>query len=884
MLLDNSLYQDAVNQPQQPGNTNSFLANLKNKIPKLNIKFLSLALVLLAVPVTVFMAMQQQEIRQRASGPETPSAVLKTIPTRGYIIKLKASSLPLGKASSPLQNESIKNQLTSDREAFKSQILKTLNKKGFVSIRGENEKIIQDPNDEKINIIGEYSNVFNGIALDITDAQAQMIKNSPMVDKIYKNYQVKNTLYQSVPLIKAPGVWEQKDALGRLITGQGEKIAIIDTGVDYTHPSLGGTNITERQFTKVSNISNPLNWDSMTFQLNDNRLAYVKGLDKISIYDFKTKKVQQIALKTNQFINNSQLQVMRIEGNNIVYYANNSKSGGLFLYNISTGNHKKIADLIYRKSNWAYVGLFTISNGYVYFTKAVNENPIGQQSFKLIRYKISSGEKTTVATNVNDGVFFKSGNSIAYQTPPSSETVCDPQNIILQNITTGEKKTVSSQNSGFLQDYNNGKLLYFPPCNADDFGKSLYLYDLSTNTEKKISYTKDITGKDVSPQSSLFVQYISLYAAKIGDGVVFFNKNMFDTAGKLIAYDYVKDRYVQITLKTTMGSSIAVEGKKVCFFKNSNLQFYCHDYDPNYSYPLPDHIFNSKVVDGFNFLTGEKDPLDDEGHGTHVAAIAAGNGNLKGVAPDAEIVAYKVLGADGFGYVDDVLLAIDKSIETRLDADPLNDIDVINLSLGVDCYPGYSEDCGPDDIFSQSVDNAVNAGIEVVVAAGNSGPDKSTIDSPATSRKAISVGAIDKNKSIAIYSSRGPLIWEDENINKPDVVAPGSWICSAKMFDSVLDASNKCPYVGNILMSGTSMASPHLAGVVALIKQTKPTLTPEQIKAIIKDNALNLGYDYDTQGAGMVDLQKIFNAIKASDSIPTMTPSPTQIPTSTPTP
>lgn len=886
MALDNNIYQNTTDMSEQPDKFSLFLTRVKYFTSKVNLKFLSLALVLLAVPVTVFMAMQQQEIRQRASGPETPSPVSKNTPWKGYIFKLKTSTLSSQRTTSFSQSESFKNQLKNDRESFKNQALKALNKKGFMT-GYKNEETTQVSGDQNINIIGEYDSTFNGVALDVTDAQAQAIKSSPLVESVYKNYQVKKTLYQSVPLIKAPDVWQQEDSAGRTITGKGEKIAIIDTGVDYTHPSLGGTSIVERQFTKVSDIANPIYWDSMNFQLNKDKFAYSSNKDKINIYNFSTKKTKQIYLNTSKFIKNPEIFVFRIDGNNIVHYSANNTAGALFLYNTLTGVHKKIADLRYKKTKWVYIGLFTISNGYVYYAKATNDEAHGVQAFKIVKYKISNGTSTTIATNVTDGIFVKSGDNIAYQNPATDSTFCNAQSITIQNISTGEKRQISTGNTGFLEDYNYGKLIYVPPCNAPDYQKSLYLYDLATGTEKKISYTKDITGKDLSA-NSLSISYVSLFAVKIGNGVIFFNKNISEFSDKLIAYDYIKDKYVQITLKTSIGQGLAAEDKKVCFFKNSNLQFYCHDYDPNYSYPLPDHIFNSKIIDGFNFLTGEKDPFDDNGHGTHVAAITAGNGNLKGVAPDAEIVAYKALDENGMGYLSNILSALDKAIGTRQDVDPLNDIDVINLSLGMDCYPGYSEDCGPDDIFSQSVDNAVNAGIEVVVAAGNSGPDKSTIDSPATSRKAISVGAIEKNKTIAIFSSRGPLIWKGENINKPDIVAPGSWICSAKMFDLVLDASNKCPYVGNILMSGTSMASPHLAGVVALIKQAKPTFTPEQIKAIIKDNALNLGYDYDTQGSGMVDLQKIFNAIKASGPTPTIplviTPTTTSTPTVTPVP
>ena len=116
-----------------------------------------------------------------------------------------------------------------------------------------------------------------------------------------------------------------------------------------------------------------------------------------------------------------------------------------------------------------------------------------------------------------------------------------------------------------------------------------------------------------------------------------------------------------------------------------------------------------KVVGGYDVVNGDSDPMDDKGHGTHVAAIAAGNGALKGVAPEALLLAYKVLGADSRGFFDWTIEGIERAMDPNGDGDISDAADIINLSLG---GPG-----DPDDPVSIAVDSAVRAGIVVVVAA-----------------------------------------------------------------------------------------------------------------------------------------------------------------------
>ena len=256
-----------------------------------------------------------------------------------------------------------------------------------------------------------------------------------------------------------------------------------------------------------------------------------------------------------------------------------------------------------------------------------------------------------------------------------------------------------------------------------------------------------------------------------------------------------------------------------------------------------------KVIGGYDFVNNDDDPMDDHGHGTHVAATAAGNGVLKGVAPDANIYGYKVLNSGGSGYYSWIIGGIERSIDPNQDGDYSDHLDVISLSLG---GPG-----DPDDPMSQAIDNAVDNGVIAVIAAGNSGPGEQTIGSPGTARKAITVGATDKNDQIASFSSRGPVIWTDANgqeqiLVKPDIVAPGVNICAAQ-WDSAW-SDRKCLDDKHISISGTSMATPHVSGAVALLLQKHPDWNPEEIKYALRNTAIDIGENVLTQGHGRIDV------------------------------
>jgi serine protease AprX len=286
---------------------------------------------------------------------------------------------------------------------------------------------------------------------------------------------------------------------------------------------------------------------------------------------------------------------------------------------------------------------------------------------------------------------------------------------------------------------------------------------------------------------------------------------------------------------------------------------------------------NEKVVATYDFITsngtkvGAKDPY---GHGTHVSGLIASTGKTssdlyEGIAPDTRLIALRALTGNGAGYTSSVINAIDFAIAQRTKLG----IDILNLSLGHPIYEPAST-----DPLVQAVQRAVDAGIVVVVSAGNFGGDPTThvvgyggITSPANAPNAITVGAVETVQTatraddiVAWYSSRGPT-WYD-GFQKPDLVAPGSHLVSDVPTSSAIATTYprgliKTSGTTNLTkLSGTSMAAGVVSGVVSLMidanRRNYPGghLTPQAIKAMLEYSALPIaGYDTLSQGAGAVN-------------------------------
>jgi len=244
---------------------------------------------------------------------------------------------------------------------------------------------------------------------------------------------------------------------------------------------------------------------------------------------------------------------------------------------------------------------------------------------------------------------------------------------------------------------------------------------------------------------------------------------------------------------------------------------------------------NGKVIGGYNFVVNNSNFFDDHGHGTHCAGIAAANGSgLTGVAPNASLLGVKVLSAGGSGTEDQIIAGIEFALDPDGNPNTADGADIISMSLG-----GSGS---PEDAMSTAVNNAVENGVFCAIAAGNNGSGLYTIQSPGCAKNAMTVGACDNNNSIAGFSSRGP---NSNNFEiKPDVIAPG-----VNIYSSVPNNSFQT-------MSGTSMATPHVAGAAALLKQIHPEWTPKQIKSALMGTAYNVYASVWEQGSGRIDVYK----------------------------
>jgi serine protease AprX len=283
---------------------------------------------------------------------------------------------------------------------------------------------------------------------------------------------------------------------------------------------------------------------------------------------------------------------------------------------------------------------------------------------------------------------------------------------------------------------------------------------------------------------------------------------------------------------------------------------------------ISSHVALKNVVASVNFVTGTTGTSDVFGHGTHVAGIIGGaatsttSAYAGGIAPDANIINVRVLGADGSGSTSDVIAGMEWAIANRV----RYNIRVINLSLG---HP-VTEPSATDPLCEE-VEKATALGIVVVAAAGNSGKsaDGHTvlggIASPANSPFAITVGAVNtwqtasrSDDSVTTYSSRGPTRYD--LAVKPDIVAPGNKIVSLEASGSFLSTHYSGLHVAGsgtnayARMSGTSMAAPMVSGAVALLLQGNPSLVPSQVKLALQSGATYLPEDgLMAGGAGNVN-------------------------------
>ncbi len=226
---------------------------------------------------------------------------------------------------------------------------------------------------------------------------------------------------------------------------------------------------------------------------------------------------------------------------------------------------------------------------------------------------------------------------------------------------------------------------------------------------------------------------------------------------------------------------------------------------------------------------------DKNGHGTHVAGIIAADGGsdglgIYGVAPEAKLFAYKVCSNNGSCWADDIAMGI------RAAATGANRANIINMSLGSDTE---------SPLIADAVAYARDNGVLVVAAAGNDGPNDGTIDYPGANPAVVAVGAVDSNRVVADWSSRGinttttQGVIEDKDL---EVAAPG------------VNVESTWKDGGYIILSGTSMASPHIAGLAAKIWNTTPNHTAAEVRDALRSLAEHPAHEDNASGYGLTHL------------------------------
>ncbi len=266
-------------------------------------------------------------------------------------------------------------------------------------------------------------------------------------------------------------------------------------------------------------------------------------------------------------------------------------------------------------------------------------------------------------------------------------------------------------------------------------------------------------------------------------------------------------------------------------------------------------------------------PDDGNGHGTHCAGIAMGNGgntddngdgepDYMGTAPDAQLVDVKI-GTDVGGNVGGSIV---RGIEWCVENMDQYNIKVLSISFG------STSNSDGQDASSRAANDGVDAGLVIVCAAGNDGPNNNGFGSPAAADKAITVGAITDQDTISraddeidSYSNRGPRAddGDEDEIDelKPEVCAPGTTIMSTQ-FSSIGQAG-----VGYTEKTGTSMSCPHVAGIAALMLEANPQLTPDEVKHLLKQSSEQRGEPFDTEKSSRYSREYGWGIVDAYEAV-----------------
>ncbi len=319
------------------------------------------------------------------------------------------------------------------------------------------------------------------------------------------------------------------------------------------------------------------------------------------------------------------------------------------------------------------------------------------------------------------------------------------------------------------------------------------------------------------------------------------SQNEIFSLSNIQAVDYIYSLSIANTLMFVSKKILAVDKLKI-FGEGIGIAFIDTGISPHCDFL----IGKPRVVCFKDFINFKKNMYDDNGHGTFVAGVCSGNGALSnfkysGVAPKSNIFSLKALDKNGEAGANKILDAM----EWIFDNHNKKNIKVVCMSFG-------SEPLGHNDPIMLGAEALWKDGVVVVAAAGNSGPEFQTIKSPGISSKIITVGGIDDKRyednsfnkdyfEIAEFSSRGPAF---KNI-KPDVVAPSVDIvsCGINNFYTVL--------------SGTSVATPMIAGIACLLVEKFKNASPNFIKSVLIQACQPLGFDMNLEGYGVPNFNRL---------------------------
>ncbi|WP_143591716.1 S8 family serine peptidase [Thermoactinospora rubra] len=307
--------------------------------------------------------------------------------------------------------------------------------------------------------------------------------------------------------------------------------------------------------------------------------------------------------------------------------------------------------------------------------------------------------------------------------------------------------------------------------------------------------------------------------------------------------------WLDVRVKTTLEESVPLVGAPAAWAAGrdgSGVKVAVLDTGADLNHP----DLKGQIAETKSFI-GSEDVQDKHGHGTHVATTiagtgAAGGGKRKGVAPGARLLVGKVLDNTGSGTASQVLAGMDWAARSGAR--------IVSMSLGAGVTGGT-------DVLSRKVNElTAETGALFVVAAGNLGSAEQTIATPGTADAALTVAATDKSDKLASFSSRGPR-WGDLAL-KPDIAAPGVHIAAGRAEGTSL-CEGACVQPGDgpldahyTASSGTSMATPHVAGAAAIVAQRHPDWTAGQLKAALMSTAKDAGFTAYEQGAGRLDVAR----------------------------